>query len=625
MELMAEISPYPDLTPWVPSPEPIHAEWMHLINTLIQQGAETGTGSNGQPALRENAQIVGETLHQWGLPWTVVVAGYLWSCDEKYLRRAALPATETILAHIRQAQIYARFITRENLPPLLTPPYRDPGALLIACVVYFQELKALQQQSNERPYTGKLQSYIESIGRTLLNIAKRLNIWHFKREIEDALEYLRSPRKFADLAQEHKTIVERDTPLLEDARQLLATFYHEATQQPIMVVYNACGIAGFKRRLQDSLTIATTHRKQLTGFDLVIFDIIVPSVRACYDAFGVLSQLGYIEDRVTDQIANPKPNGSSHIALGLVLKSREPYSSHLRWPEHYTYCCQLQIVTHLMQAINWYGCLYPEYYQLCCMTGNPNKEVQPSVQQLWGSEEGKVFLSVYEGFHTGNAQLQPDAPIIVYDRKYHPIALPKGATALDFAYKIDRIAGEHAVEAFINNRKTPLYRVLEAGDVVEIWTASETQANETWLERAITPGARSQIEESLTERFADRNSYKLLRQKLERYHFMLSIDDLDHELDLLLQQFNLGSRQSYLKQLKENGNPPYNHDWVVQEIMQQITERNEPLTPGRGRYQLGSCPRYEFDHQSQIHSPTAFLQCLSTYLSTRYENYGAIA
>src|SRR5579863_3798226 len=135
MEIMNEISPYPNLTPWVPSPEPIHEEWMHLINTLIQQG--TGTNTNAQPALRGNAQIVGETLHRWGLPWKVVVAGYLWSCDEKYLRRAALPATENILAHIRQAHVYARYIARENLPPLLTPPYRDPGALLIACVASF--------------------------------------------------------------------------------------------------------------------------------------------------------------------------------------------------------------------------------------------------------------------------------------------------------------------------------------------------------------------------------------------------------------------------------------------------------------------------------------------------------
>jgi (p)ppGpp synthase/HD superfamily hydrolase len=581
MELMAEISPYPDLTPWVPSPEPIHAEWMHLINTLIQQGAETG--SNGQPALRENAQIVGETLHQWGLPWTVVVAGYLWSCDEKYLRRVALPSTDIVLAHIRQAQIYARFIARENLPPLLTPSYRDPGALLIACVAYFQELKALQQQSNERPYTGKLQSYIESIGRTLLNIAKRLNIWHFKREIEDVLEYLRSPRKFADLVLEHKTIVERDTPLLEDARQLLATFYHEAIGEPITVMYSACRIAGLKRRLQDAHSTAVSKWENLTGFDIVIFDVIVPTVRSCYVALGTLSQLGYIQDRVTDQIANPKPNGSSHIALGLVLKSRGPYSTNLRWPEHYTHCCQLQIVTPLMQAINWYGCLYPDYYQLCTVTGKANGVVQPTIRQLWDSQEGKVFLSIHEGFYSGNAQLKPDAPIVVYDRKYQSIALPKGATALDFAYEIGPIIGEHAVEAFINNRKAPLYRVLEAGDVVEIRTASETQTNENWLERATTSVARSQIEESLTEQFADRNSYKLLRQKLERYHFMLSVEDLDHELELLLQQHKLGSRQSYLKQLKENGKSPYNHDWAVQEIMQQITDRNEPLPTG-GRH-----------------------------------------
>jgi guanosine-3',5'-bis(diphosphate) 3'-pyrophosphohydrolase len=584
MEAVTNVLPDPNLTPWMPSPKPVPVDWLHFINTLSQPEKEASFAT--QPILQDTAQAVGRMLHSWGLPWHVVVAGYLWSSNEKYLRRAALPETEKVLAHIRQTQIYARYIARENLPPLLTPPYDDPGALLIACAAYFQELKMLQGKSKERPYTGKIQSYIESIGRTLLNIAKRLNIWHFKRDIEDVMERLRSPRRYAELEREHTTIVKKDLSLLEDARQLLAAFYQEATGEPITVMYSACGIAGLKRRLQDAQTSTTAQRKLLTGFDLVIFDVIVPTVRSCYIALGTLSQLGYIQDRVTDQIANPKPNGSSHIALGLVLKSQGPYSTNLRWPEHYTHCCQLQIVTPLMQALNWYGCLYPDYYQLCTVPGNVTGAVQPTVRQLWDSPEGKVFLSIHEGFHSGNARRKPDAPIVVYDRKNQPVALPKGATALDFAFEIDPITADHAVEAFINNRNAPLYRVLEAGDVVEIRTTGEAQANENWLERAITPVARNRIEESLTEQFADRTSYKLLRQKLERYHFMLSVEDLDHELERLLQLHKLGSRQSYLKQLKENGKPPYNHDWAVQEIMQQITDRNEPLPTGGKHHQV---------------------------------------
>ncbi len=57
------------------------------------------------------------------------------------------------------------------------------------------------------PYVGKTQSQVESVGRTLLNVSKSLGIWHFKREIEDLLEQLRSPRKFVELKKDHARIL----------------------------------------------------------------------------------------------------------------------------------------------------------------------------------------------------------------------------------------------------------------------------------------------------------------------------------------------------------------------------------------------------------------------------------
>lgn len=578
---MVAVYPHSDLAPWKPTPTQLSEDWIQLAAHLAQQ-------AKGSPhpyvlKVRHDAQRVGDLLRSWGLPWQVVMAGYLWEYDEEQIRSANLNDVETVLGHIKEANLYAHHIEEENLAPLLSPPYRDLGALLIAVATYYQALQTLQEQNKERPYTGAMQSSIENIGSTLLNIAKRLGMWRFKRDIEDLIEHLRSPRRFAEIRQEHKHILEQDALMLEDTRQLLISSYQKAIGQPITIVYRACGIAGMKRRLQDAHTTATLPKTQFTGFDLVTFDVIVSTVKECYTASGVLGQLGYIQERVTDLIANPKVNGCSYIAFGLIVKPQDLYTQALKWPVIYTRICQLLIATPLMQAITWYGCLHPSCFALYMRPPQKEEVIPPPIEQLYQSEEGKVFFTIIKNLTL--AQPETKAPIVVYDKNHKPIALPKGATALDFAYALDNTIGERSVEAFINNRKAPLYRTLDAGDVVEIRTSNEIQIQDYWLydNYTITPEAHRHIKESLDQRFPYRKGYDMLRQILERYHFTLTQEDLEHELRLLLKQHNLGTPQSYLKRVDKTREPPYSPAWAVQQIMRQVAERTESLTMDKGR------------------------------------------
>jgi len=103
--------------------------------------------------------------------------------------------------------------------------------------------------------------------------------------------------------------------------------YYEATHRHLTVLCSKRGIAGLKRRIQDVHTTVSSQTIHLTGFDLVTFDVIVPAVQDCYVAFGVLSQLEHIK-HMTDQIANPKPNGYSRLTLDLNLQpQRHLYSA----------------------------------------------------------------------------------------------------------------------------------------------------------------------------------------------------------------------------------------------------------------------------------------------------------
>lgn len=570
-----------DLTPWKPTPTDIPEEWMRLVEILAQESK--GLQHAYLLNVRYDSQSVGDLLRAWGLPWQVVVAGYLWEYDKERIRQANLSDADQALHHIDEAQLYARYIQEENLPPLLTPPYHDLGALLLAVAAYYRTLQLLQEQSNERPYTGKLLSYIESIGRTLRNIATRLGMWYLKRDVEDLVEHLRSPRKFVEAKQDHARILRQDASMLEDTQRFIFETYCEATHRPVIIECKPCGIAGMKRRQQDANTTATTYKEQLTGFDLVTFYVIVPTVRDCYTALGIFSQLGYIQDRVTDLIANPKANGCSSIAFGLIVKPQMSYAKELKWPETYTRISQIEIATSVMYAVTWYGCLYSRCYQLYTGESLGEDMPLPQLEQLWQSKEGKIFFTVQQDC----VRTKPvsKTPIVVYDNNHNPTALPKGATALDFAYAADSSIGERAVEALVNNRKAPLYRTLDAGDIVEIRISNEIQAQDYWLQENYAKASvtRRHINESLNRRFLDRRGYHLLQQELERYHYMLSPEALDEELRLLVKQYNLGSPQVYLEKLNQSKEEFFSVKWAAQEIMQRISERNEYPSDSMGR------------------------------------------
>ncbi|HEY4385798.1 MAG TPA: AAA family ATPase, partial [Ktedonobacteraceae bacterium] len=310
------------------------------------------------------------------------------------------------------------------------------------------------------------------------------------------------------------------------------------------------------------------------------FDIAVPIVQDCYIAFGILSQLGYIQDRVSDQIANPKPNGYSHIALNLILNARHPFFKEYGWLQEQRYSCQLQIATSLMQAIMHYGCLYPTCYHLYTQTDS-QEEMQPkqNTKDFWQSNDGHVFASMREDIQRiTSPSREPAKPIIVYDVNRKFVALPKGATVLDFAYETDIQLGEKADEAFVNNRKVELKHTLDAGDIVEIRTAKETQVQEHWLYEpyAITPKALTHIKGLLKRVHLEHQGFDLIREALERQHYMLPREDLEEQIHQLVKKHTSDTKRNYLEQVTEKAAGVYSSEWAAKYIIAALTAKSAP-------------------------------------------------
>ena len=135
--------------------------------------------------------------------------------------------------------------------------------------------------------------------------------------------------------------------------------------------------------------------------------------------------------------------------------------------------------------------------------------------------------------------LFPDA-VYVFTPKSKIMALPKGATPVDFAYAIHSDVGDHCVAAQINGEPVPLRTELHSGDVVEIVTAAGARPNPAWLSFVRTGRARSKIRHFLKnlEQEESRDlGEKMLSQALRSEGMpMPSLDDEDHVAALAWQQ-----------------------------------------------------------------------------------------
>ncbi|MBV9712274.1 MAG: AAA family ATPase, partial [Ktedonobacteraceae bacterium] len=593
-----------NITSWTPTPTLIPLEWQTYLEELARK---TKGAVSYVAGMRYDRQETVSLLCEWGLPWTVVVAGALLFSEEKELRAIALDERRDILVHIQQARRYIDCIEDEDLSTLLSSPYHDLGARLIAVATYYVALQGLSQRKNKRPFSQHELSRIESIGTTLLHITKQVNLWLFKRTVEDLILQLCNPTQYMKIREELQEILQRDEAKLRDFCQAATILCRKMTQIPVNIIYAACGVEGFLRRRQVKQTATGKQETQLNGFDLVIFDVIVPTIKDCYEIFGALNHLGY-QEQLTEQIAHPKLNGSSYLSCSLTLE-QVPNLRNLLWISQNKYTCQIQIATRLMNAVTRYGCLYPTCYRL--YTEDALQEsISLPLEKLWTSQEGNIYASIIEAFKRNQVQGDAATPITIYDKRLRPFSLPKGATVLDFAYIYDENLTGY-VQGFINDRAVPLFRKLTAGDIVDIKTSDAPQTYEYWVERKYVTTSRA-LNAIQKQRFYENKAYRLLRQKLEYYHYKLTEDELSQELYDFVKRHHLGTVNAYLKHFDEGADLRYTPDWAAEQIMQQIRERNEQVVVAKPKWVVRLDPQSADKHIYYL--PKSFCNvCQPTY------------
>ena len=212
-------------------------------------------------------------------------------------------------------------------------------------------------------------------------------------------------------------------------------------------------------------------------YDVYALRIVVETVDACYRVLGLVhNTFKPMPQRFKDYIAIPKTNGYQSLHTALFTPFGVP--------------AEIQIRTEEMDRVANEGVAAHWSYKDPDGGGRPQQRAREWLHGLL--ELQRNAGDPQEFLDSVKVDLFPDE-VYVFTPKGRILALPAGATAVDFAYAVHSDIGNYCVAVRIDRRLAPLSSVLETGQTVEIITARTATPHPSWLSFVVTGKARAAI------------------------------------------------------------------------------------------------------------------------------------
>ncbi len=371
----------------------------------------------------------------------------------------------------------------ENFRKLLLAMVDDIRVILVKLADRLHNMRTLRSMPEEKQ---------RSIARETIEIyapiAHRLGIARIRGELEElAFSYL-DPASFKRLGdQVRRKLAHSDGFLRGVIKRIESTFESQGIE--VMV----------QSRIKRSYSISEKMKKQRIELDQVYdfyaFRLIVPSLKDCYTALGVINNLwNPVPDRIKDYIAIPRPNMYQSLHTTVLSKSGQPFEVQIRTPEMHR-LAEEGIASHWKYKEGIHARAEERQFGWLRRVLEWQKEVKDPHQ----------FLSSLK------IDLYPKE-VYIFTPKGEVVTLSKGSTPVDFAYSIHTEIGHRCVGARINGRLLPLKSRLKNGDRVEILTSNKSRPRRDWLEFVNTSKARNAIRRWLSQR--QREQAEALGRKL---------------------------------------------------------------------------------------------------------------
>ncbi|CAG4889717.1 RelA/SpoT family protein [Paraburkholderia saeva] len=386
----------------------------------------------------------------------------------------------------------------ENFRKMLLAMARDVRVILVKLADRLHNMRTLGAVPHEKR---------RRVARETLDIyapiAHRLGLNNTYRELQDLSFANFNPHRYATL--------EKAVKAARGNRREVVGKIMESVQRAIADAKLLAEVTGREKTI---FSIYKKMRDKQLSFSQVLdvygFRVVVESALECYTCIGALHALYKpVPGKFKDYIAIPKVNGYQSLHTTLV----GPFGAPI----------EFQVRTRKMHEIAEAGVAAHWLYK----NGSADlNDVQKRAHQ-WlkslldiQSEAGDSS----EFLEHVKIDLFPDA-VYVFTPKSKIMALPRGATALDFAYSIHSDLGNQCVAVKINNELLPLRTELKSGDIVEVITAPYSKPNPAWLGFVRTGKARSAIRHYLKTMRLNESvqlGERLVDQALKGYGFALS-------------------------------------------------------------------------------------------------------
>ncbi|MEB3197857.1 MAG: bifunctional (p)ppGpp synthetase/guanosine-3',5'-bis(diphosphate) 3'-pyrophosphohydrolase [Candidatus Sericytochromatia bacterium] len=357
-------------------------------------------------------------------------------------------------------------------------------------------LKLADRLHNMRTLAHMKEEKQHEIARETLEIfaplAHRLGLGRIKAELEDwSLRYLH-PEEYYKLAQ--LVAAKR-----EEREAIIARIVGDL-QGELSKLEIPCKLSGRPKHFYSIWQKMVQQKKEFTDlYDITAVRVLVDSLKECYETLGVVHSLWKpIPGRFKDYIAMPKSNMYQSLHTAVIGPKGSPV--------------EIQIRTFEMHRVAEYGiAAHWRYKEGSRAIGDADQKLTWLRQMLdWQND----LKDAHEYLNTVKEDLFADE-VFVFSPRGDVIDLPRGATPIDFAYRIHTDVGHRCVGAKVNGRIVTLDTHLRNGDIVEVINSKTPHPSRDWLKIAATTSAKNRIRQWYKKEHRDEN-IQLGREGLER-------------------------------------------------------------------------------------------------------------
>ncbi len=354
----------------------------------------------------------------------------------------------------------------ENFRKMLLAMVDDIRVILVKLADRLHNMRTLQHMPDDR----RVRIAQETLD-IYAPIANRLGMSRIKNELEElSFRYL-EPAAFESLRLKVEAKRKPTEGMIE---QLTADLRDKLREAEVPVI----SVDGRVKRLYSIWLKLKAQKIDLEQvYDFVALRIVTPSVKDCYAGLGIIHQTwSPVPGRIKDFIAMPRPNGYQSLHTSVISDRGFPF--------------EVQIRTEEMHRLAEEGIAAHWKYKEGRVGAGRDEQYFQWLRQLleWQQEvrDPQEFLSNLK------IDLYPEE-VYTFTPRGTVKVLPKGSTAIDFAYSIHTDVGHQCVGARVNGRMVPLRTRLKNGDIVEIIRNATHKPSRDWLNFAVTSRARNKI------------------------------------------------------------------------------------------------------------------------------------